>query len=505
MDLRPYQVNLISSVHKSWENWDRVIAVAPTGSGKAVMMACIARDRMEHGPVLILAHRQELIDQAIDKMEKATGVFATKEMSENRATGDERMVVASMQTLIRRDVFGPGHFKTVIVDECHHLVSESYLNLMGRYADAKVLGVTATPDRSDKKELGSYFQSVAYEIGLLDLIAQGYLSKIVVNRIPVRVDISSVNKRAGEYASEDLDSAISPWLTKILAHIPRDRKVLVFLPLIATSKLFTDLAKAVGFDAEHIDGDSRDRSDILARFAAKKVGILSNSMLLIEGYDCPSIDCVLVLRPTMSRPLYSQMIGRGTRIYPGKENLLVLDPLWLTGKHSLVKPTSLVTDSPEIAKIAEEMLDQGEMLDVERVVDSAKEQREQSLINKLKEQADKAVGKKLNAIDPLEFAVSLHDARLAEYEPVMEWERLPPSPKQVQMIERFGLAGDKVTCKGHASAIINRIMDRQKLKLASPKQLKWLIKLGHPKPYTESFAGASEFLDKQFGGNKQTK
>jgi len=136
------------------------------------------------------------------------------------------------------------------------------------------------------------------------------------------------------------------------------------------------------------------------------------------------------------------------------------------------------------------------------VVESAKEQREQSLIKQLKEQAAKAIGKKLNAIDPLEFAVSLHDARLAEYEPVMAWESAPPSPKQVQMIERFGLAGDRVTCKGHASAIINRIMDRQRLKLASPKQLKWLIKLGHPKPYTETFKGASEFLDKQFGNKK---
>lgn len=503
MDLRPYQVNLIRSVHESWVDFDRVIAVAPTGSGKAVMMACIARDRLEHGPVLILAHRQELIDQAIDKMEKATGVRAVKEMAESRATGTERMVVASMQTLSRRDVFGPGHFKTVIVDECHHLVSESYLNLMGRFSGAKVLGVTATPDRSDKKELGSYFQSVAYEIGLLDLIAQGYLSKIVVNRIPIRVDLSSVNKRAGEYASEDLDSAISPWLAKIVAHIPRDRKVLVFLPLIATSKLFTEIALVAGFDAEHVDGNSPDRAEILQRFAEKKVGILSNSMLLTEGYDCPSIDCVLVLRPTMSRPLYSQMIGRGTRIYPGKENLLVLDALWLTGKHSLVRPTSLVTDSPEIAQIAEEMLDQGDLWDVEQVVESAKEKREQSLIKQLKEQADKALGKKLNAIDPLEFAVSLHDARLAEYAPVMEWERLPPSPKQVQMIERFGLAADRVTCKGHASAIINRIMDRQKLKLASPKQLKWLIKLGHPKPYTESFKGASEFLDKHFNRSKK--
>jgi len=324
----------------------------------------------------------------------------------------------------------------------------------------------------------------------------------VVNRIPVRVDLSNVSKRAGEFASEELDSAITPWLEKIVAHIPRDRKTLVFLPLIATSKQFTEIAKGAGFDAEHVDGNSPDRAEILARFAAKKVGILSNSMLLTEGYDCPSIDCVLVLRPTMSRPLYSQMIGRGTRIFPGKENLLVLDALWLTGKHSLVRPTSLVTDSAEVAKIAEEMLDQGEMWDVEKVVESAKEQREQSLIKQLKEQAAKAIGKKLNAIDPLEFALSLHDARLAEYEPVMAWESAPPSPKQVQMIERFGLAGDRVTCKGHASAIINRIMDRQRLKLASPKQLKWLIKLGHPKPYTETFKGASEFLDKQFGKQK---
>ena len=459
---------------------------------------------MENGPVLILAHRQELIDQAIDKMARATGVRAVKEMAEAKADGTEPMVVASMQTLGRRNVFADGHFRTVIVDECHHLVSESYMTLMGRFTGAKVLGVTATPDRADKKELGGYFQSLAYEIGLLDLIAQGYLSKIVVQRMPVRIDLSAVSKRAGEFASEDLDAAISPFLEKVVGQLPRDRKILVFLPLIATSRLFTRLAVEAGFDAEHVDGESSDRRDILSRFADKeKAGILSNSMLLTEGYDCPSIDCVLCLRPTASRPLYSQMVGRGTRIHPGKENLLVLDALWHTGKHSLVKPTSLVTDSREIGDIAESTLDQGELLDIEAVVESARKEREASLIRKLNEEAARAIGKKLTAIDPIEFAVSLHDSRLADYEPVMEWEHAPASPKQIQMVERFGIAGDKVRCKGHASAIINRIMERQRLKLATPKQLKWLIKLGHPRPYIETFKGAGEFLDARFGKNKK--
>ena len=306
----------------------------------------------------ILAHRDELLDQARDKIFRAVGLLADKEKADDYASLSSDIVVASVQTLSRRDRllrFPPNHFSTVIIDEAHHILAASYLAILEHFNGAKVFGVTATPDRGDKKNLAAYFEKVAFEIGLTDLIRAKWLCPIKVKTVPLAIDISAVGMRAGDFSDEELAQALEPVLRELAQAIKEhvgQRKSLIFLPLIRTSYQFAEILREHGLAAEAIHGESTDRKEILARFSAGQTRLLCNAMLLNEGYDEPSIDCVVCLRPTTIRSLFAQMIGRGTRIHPGKENLLLLDFLWLSREHNLVGPASLIAkDAVEQSQI----------------------------------------------------------------------------------------------------------------------------------------------------------
>jgi len=475
----------------------------PTGGGKTIVFANIVGRRLVKGKCLVLAHREELIDQAIHKLHAATGIFASKEKAEHHASLHSQVVVASIQTLMgaRKERWGAEAFDTIIVDEAHHALADSYRSILDYFSRAKILGVTATPDRGDKKNLGSFFEEIAFETGLLELINEGYLSKIVCKTIPFRIDLTKVRKTAGDFNAGDLGSAIEPVLefaiTEMLLHAA-NRKTLVFLPLISTAKKFSDIARARGVNCDFVSGECVDRAEKLDAFRNGKIQWLTNSMLLTEGYDDPSIDCVVVLRPTQSRALYSQMVGRGTRTCEGKDNLLILDFLWHVEKHSLVKAAHLVAGNEEEAEEITKILEAGggaKQLDLLEVKSSAQNAREESLRKAIEKQAKK----KSNQVDPVEFALNLHAQALIDFEPTMPWHSHPISPKQRDTIEQFGISAGDMR-KGHASALLDAIFSRRKMGLATPKQLNWLIRKNHPSPHTCSFEDASVFLDGSFSG-----
>jgi superfamily II DNA or RNA helicase len=501
VNLRSYQEQCVSSALAGFNEYQRQLIVIPTGGGKTIVFSKLA-EAVQPKRTLILAHREELIDQAVDKIAKATGIFAQVEKAEQRASLMAPVVVASVQTLAgqqRRERWPQDHFHLVVIDEAHHALADSYQRVLGHF-DAKVLGVTATPDRGDKRNLGQYFENVAYEITMFDLIKQGYLSPVKVKALPVEIDLSNVKSVAGDYSADDLGTALTPYLrsiAKALREHASFRKCLVFLPLIATSKAFTEICIQEGLSAAHVDGMSEDRKNILARFADGEFEVLSNAMLLTEGFDDPSIDCVVVLRPTRSRALYAQMIGRGTRVCQTKDDLLVLDFLWLHEKHNLVRPAHLVAGTNEIADAITEKLEheargggQGE-LDLESLNASAVAEREDRLQEELRKQANR----KAKTIDAMELSLSLHNIEAAEYEPSFNWERGPVSPGQRAVLEKFGIGMDTVRCKGHASKILDMLFSRSKLGLATPRQLKYLRQLGHPSPETATFKEASAYLD----------
>jgi len=281
-------------------------------TGKTIVFAKIAEDCVRDGErVLILAHRGELLEQAADKLSQATGLGCAVEKAEDTCLNSwYRVVVGSVQSLMREkrlNQFPSDYFNTIIVDETHHCLADSYQKVLRYFQESKVLGVTATPDRSDLRNLGQYFETLAYEYTLPRAIREGYLCPIKAQTIPLKLDLSGVGVQAGDFKVGDLGTALDPYLYQIADEMTKycmDRKTLVFLPLIKTSQKFRDILCERGFDAAEVNGESQDREQILEDFEGNKYNVLCNSMLLTEGWDCPPVDCIVVLRPTKIRPLY---------------------------------------------------------------------------------------------------------------------------------------------------------------------------------------------------------
>lgn len=316
--LRPYQQQARERIHAEWENGHtRTLLVLPTGTGKTIVFASVAADQVRAGHrVLILAHRGELLEQAADKLQRSTGLVSAVEKADATCLNTWfRVVVGSVQTLqrtARLERFPHDYFGTIIIDEAHHAITDGYRRILDYFGSAKVLGVTATPDRGDMRNLGEVFDSLAFEYKLTDAIKEGYLCRIMAQTIPLKLDISSVTMSGGDYAVGDLGTALDPYLEQIAAEMAqrcKGRKTVVFLPLIKTSQKFRDLLNSHGFCAAEVNGQSTDRKEVLADFDAGKYNVLCNSMLLTEGWDCPSVDCVVVLRPTEQQAAALEKLG----------------------------------------------------------------------------------------------------------------------------------------------------------------------------------------------------
>lgn len=489
MELRPYQIEAVNAVEREWnEGHKKTLLVLPTGCGKTICFSATAQRRASRQErTLILAHRDELLKQAADKLKKATGLDSTLEKADSHAAGSFfPVVVGSVQTLMRDkrlQEYAPDAFSAVIVDEAHHALSDSYQKVLNHFQAANVLGVTATPDRGDMKNLGEYFESLAYEYPLTAAIKDHYLCPIKAQTIPLNIDLENVKIKQGDYAAGDLGDALAPYLEQIadiMAEKYADRKTVVFLPLVATSKRFKDLLIERGVTAWEVNGNSPDREEILSAYESAKSGVLCNSMLLTEGWDCPSVDCIVVLRPTKIRGLYCQMVGRGTRLCEGKDHLLILDFLWHTGRHELCRPTCLICKKKELAEVIEKEMDgTGAPVDIneitmEQAAETVKKQREDALAEMLREQRKK----KAKLVDVMQFEMSIYDDELQEYEPTFQWEMAEPTEKQLKTIENFGINPENVNCKGYASMLLNKLFKRRESGLSTAKQIRCLERYG---------------------------
>lgn len=512
MELRPYQQEAKDAIFEQWDSGvSKTLLVLPTGCGKTVVFAKVTEECVRNGDrVLILAHRGELLDQAADKLMKTTGLGCALEKAESSCQGTWfRVVVGSVQTLMREkrlNSFDPDYFDTIIIDEAHHCISDSYQRVLQHFSDAHVLGVTATPDRGDMKNLGTYFESLAYEYTLPKAIKEGYLSPIKALTIPLKIDMSSVSVQAGDFKASDIGTALDPYLRGIAEEMQKycqNKKTVVFLPLVKTSQKFRDLLNEYGFHAAEVNGGSQDRAEILKDFDSGKYNVLCNSMLLTEGWDCPSVDCIVVLRPTKVRSLYCQMVGRGTRLSPqtGKDHLLLLDFLWHTERHELCHPASLICENQEVAQKMTENLekDAGMPVDIEEAEKTASEdvvaQREESLAKQLAEM--KRRKKKL--VDPLQFEMSIQAEDLSSYVPTFGWEMGPPSDKQKNTLEKLGILPDQIDNAGKAAKILDRLEKRRNEGLTTPKQIRFLEGRGFQHVGTWQFNTAKNLIDRIAG------
>jgi superfamily II DNA or RNA helicase len=360
LSLRDYQVECLDAIDVAAERGiRRQLVVLPTGAGKT---ACFCALAARHGNrTLILAHRDELIGQAAEKVrlwwpDADVGIVK----AERNETWAQDVIVASVQSLSPARLARLGQFGLVVVDEAHHCGAPSYariLNGLGCGPDEQsrsagaplLLGVTATPDRADGKGLDETFEEIVYARDILWGIRAGYLADVKCREVKVaNLDLSKVKVRHGDYADGELGQALTA--ANAPRHIVRawkehasDRLTLVFMPTVANAHEVAAEFAANGIRSACVTGSDplEDRRRVLRAFAEGRVQVLVNCAVLLEGYDNPAISCVVQGRPTKSRGLLSQMIGRGTRPYPGKENLLVLDVVGATESLSLCSVPSL--------------------------------------------------------------------------------------------------------------------------------------------------------------------
>ncbi len=459
--------------------------------------------------MLFMAHRAELLTQAADKIKAVTGLDSALEKAEESSIGSSLPVtVGSVQTLCRKsrlERFSPDHFGTVIVDEAHHILSDSYMTVMDYFSGANVMGITATADCSDKRNLGIYFDSLAYEYTLRQAIREEYLVPIRAQMIPLKVDLSNVGMSNGDFAAGDLGTALDPYLDQIARVITgqyTDRKTVVFLPLVKTSQRFREILCGMGIRAAEVNGNSTDRAEILKDFENGRYSVLCNSMLLTEGWDCPSVDCIVNLRPTKVRSLYCQIVGRGTRLYPGKEELLLLDFLWQTDRMDLCKPSSLISrDEKTAEKIDTLVTDAQYGIDIMEAEEQAEKdvlrEREEALAKQLAEMRHR----QSRLVDPLQYAMSIAAEDLASYTPTFAWEMGPPSKKQLEFLEKRGIFGQSVENAGKAHLLIDRLIRRQDEGLSTPKQIRCLERYGFRQVGTWTFEQAGEMINRLAGNN----
>jgi superfamily II DNA or RNA helicase len=505
--LRQYQHDCIHGnsqypgILKAWQSNRHVLNVAATGTGKTVIFSALAKLLVSQGArFLILCHRSELLSQAKDKISRSTGLACAIEKAESSSVDCMEMItVGSVQSLINPDRRSKIHAPThIIIDEAHHCLSDSWQSVLGQWPDAYVAGFTATPERGDMRQLGTYFDSLAFEYTLPEAILAGYLCKIRAQTIPLKLDMSAVKNDNGDLALSGIAKALEPYLphiSKEIAEHCQNRKCLIFAPLCATAQTIQSHLQKIGFPCFYVSGE--DRSQAAAWEAHGPGCACVNAMLYVEGYDHPQIDAVCVLRPTKVNSLYQQMIGRGTRIHPGKDYLKILDFLWMSEKHSLCRPTNLISEDSDLALCATERMDADPGGEVElnlELIEQARsdliEKREAALARKLAEMRHK----KRQLVDPVQYAQSIGAPEIGEYKPTLGQDAKPPTPMQIERLAKEGIYPEEIQFSGHANAILNTIETRRANNLAQPRQVRCLERYGFKHVGQMEFKAAQKII-----------
>lgn len=355
MKLRPYQQEALDSMLQAESNGiSKQLVVLPTGAGKTVLFAQLPIMRKDSLPMLVLAHRSELLIQAKDKIETINKDLSVGiEQAENKA-GYSDVVIASVPTLGREsssriEQYPKDYFKTIVVDEAHHAAAPSYRRILDYFKPDLLLGVTATPQRSDSVRLIDVFQEIVYYKSIQDLIKEGWLSPLVGYRVKTSTDISDVEIQNGEYKQDQLIEAIdNPSRNNSIVTAYNDlanaKKTVVFAAGVDHAENLAEAFRKNGSSVRVIIGTTpeEERRQILSDFKSGAVTVLVNVGVLTEGFDEPSIEAIILAKPTRSSLLYTQIVGRGTRLFEGKEHCMIIDIADTTrGKKPIGLPTLL--------------------------------------------------------------------------------------------------------------------------------------------------------------------
>lgn len=526
---RPYQSECIESIHNNLEENGRTLAVLATGLGKTVIMGHVART-WGRGRVLVMAHRDELIQQAADKIGRIVNEPCDVEMADlyaDRCSLHQRahVVVTSVQTMCRerrQQRFDPNDFGLLMIDEAHHATASTYRQVIDYFAqnrDLKVLGVTATPDRADEEALGKVFNSVAFDYQINAGIEGGWLVPIKQHFVYVQdLDFSQCRTTAGDLNGADLAKVMESeeMLHKIVSpvlEIAGGRKTLVFAASVAHAERMAEICNRHRSGcAEIIHGktDRELRRDILKRYSRGDFQFLFNCMIATEGFDEPTVEVVAIARPTKSRALYAQMVGRGTRALPGvvdgfnngvdrraaiassdKPSLEVLDFVGNSGKHKLISTADILGgnyDDAVVERARKTAAKKGEASDMleeleaaRKAIEDAERQRRKGVI------ATAKFGTKI--VDP--FA-------LFDLAPVREpgWHKgRKPTEKQLAALRKFGVADKELSGMSFTKAtqLLDTLVQRVKDRKCTVKQAMLLSKYGYDTNST--FEQASALID----------
>jgi ATP-dependent helicase IRC3 len=340
--LRPYQREAVEAVLAARRaGLRRLVVCLPTGAGKTVIFARLAR--LARRGVLVLAHREELVAQARDKIQRALAseALVAVEQGERRATREAKVVVASIRSLHeeRLEALLAGRdFGLVIYDECHHAAADDNLRVLGRLGafdpawSGTLLGFTATTTRGDGQGLDKVFERIVYSKTLPELIEQGYLVRLAGYRIATMADLSRLSGEGLDFAEEELALAVdieerNALVARAIQELARDRRTIAFCVTVSHARHLCFALNALGVPAGIVHGTMKpdDRAKALEDFRQGRTSVLTNVGVLTEGFDDPGVSCIAMARPTRNEGLYAQCVGRGTRLFPGKTDCLILD------------------------------------------------------------------------------------------------------------------------------------------------------------------------------------
>ena len=495
--MRPYQERAVKSalhaLNPKGGGHEGALIVAATGTGKSLVLAELNRrlcDDWGHG-VLNLCHRDELIRQMARACDRL-GVHALIEKADERALEGfgllSRCVVGSIQTMAgkRLESWPRDAFRAIIVDEAHHAVSPSFGRLFAHFHKARRIGLTATADRMDGKSLGKVFPHLAFEYNLRAAIEDGWLvpPRAIQLKTDPPIDLRALRVTGGgDFRQDELEKIVNENIGVLVNAIVdvnalESRRTLAFTPDVASANALACALNDVGISARAVSGISSDRAQILRSHQNGEFQVLCNCALLTEGYDDPAVSCVLICRPTRSRGLYSQMVGRATRLHPesGKVDCLVVDFAFVTAEHDLVSPVDLLDNSEEpdeVIAIARDLIKTGREDSLKLAIDEARAQFETARRVRIQRRAVQVKAGKFDlttVCDLFGIAPQKEAYEFADYEAA--------SQKQVDLLAKFGVEIPPDCGKGTATKLIGKLFARKDHGWANPWQIRDLMQVG---------------------------
>jgi superfamily II DNA or RNA helicase len=353
--LRPYQQEALDAIlfHEG-KGISKQLVVLPTGAGKTVLFSHLPVIRKNTLPMLVLAHRAELLEQARNKIMASNPTLTVEIEQADRKAGHVDVVVASVATLGRSGTpriegYPNDYFKSIVIDEAHHAAAPSYRRVVDYFNPPFLLGVTATPQRSDSVRLIDVFDEIVYYKSIQDLIEDGWLSPLIGYRVKTNVDISDVEIRNGEYAQDQLEEKVdtperNAFVVATYRNLAMDTKTIIFASGVRHAENLALSFRKASVECEVIVGTTphEERQRILQDFSTNKLKVIVNVGVLTEGFDEPSLQTIILAKPTRSTLLYTQIVGRGTRLFEGKEHCTIIDIADTTrGKKPIGLPTLL--------------------------------------------------------------------------------------------------------------------------------------------------------------------